>query len=183
MCHPDSPSVCGDSYQKEGCSRLCGHWVPDTERISQAESGSLWGFRTQPLLCFHLPSPPSCSSPGRKVLTLRSTYTPHTGAGIGDTAAPLAAETPSGAPPARFPRLHSAQVLEPLLRTHRSFQRSQPWACTGGQGRKAEREGWKLQSPAACSESPLPGGVLLLKHLPGDGGDATVQGCPTEGPD
>lgn len=75
MCHPDSPSVCGDSYQKEGCSRLCGHWVPDTERISQAESGSLWGFRTQPLLCFHLPSPPSCSSPGRKVLTLRSTYT------------------------------------------------------------------------------------------------------------
>ena len=89
MCHPDSPSVCGDSYQKEGCSRLRGHWVPDTERISQAESGSLWDFRTQPLLCFHLPSPPSCSSPGRKVLTVRSTYTPHTGSGFGDSPALL----------------------------------------------------------------------------------------------
>ena len=64
----------------------------------------LYQVSTQLLLCFHLPSPPSSSSPGRKGLTLRSTSTPHAGAGLGDTPALLPEETPSGASPASTPR-------------------------------------------------------------------------------
>ena len=183
MCHPDSPSVCGDSYVRRRIAAGCVDIGFQTLRGSARQSDSLWGFRTQPLLCFQLPSPPSSSSPGRKGLTLRSTSTPHTGMGLGDTPALLPAETPSGASPACFPRLHSTQVLERLLTTRGSFQHSQPWACTGGQGRKAQWEDWELQSSAGHSGSPLPGCVLLLKCLPRDRGDAAAQGCPKEGLD
>ena len=103
MCHPDSPSVCGDSYARR-IAAGCVDIGFQTLRGSARQSGSLWGFGTQLLLCFHLPSPPSSSSPGRKGLTLRSTSTPHAGAGLGDTPALLPEETPSGASPASTPR-------------------------------------------------------------------------------
>ena len=104
MCHPDSPSVCGDSYARRRIAAGCVDIGFQTLRGAARQSDSLWGFGTQPLLCFQLPSPPSSSSPGRKGLTLRSTSTPHAGAGLGDTPALLPAETPSGASPASTPR-------------------------------------------------------------------------------